>query len=165
MAKKKAIKKQSGKSSKPQRKTAAQRRAEMPATQGMLIEMRKELGHKVTSVDLKIDAVNKNLSGRIDSLDKRLTGRIDSVEKKLTGRIDSVEKKLTGRIDSVEKNLSAKMERMHADIHRVLYLVEEQHAENRTVWDKQAALEVRQDRLEEEVKDIRQTVDNLAKVP
>ena len=59
-------------------------------------------------VDLKIDALDKKLTGDINALDKKLTGDINVVREeikaldtKLTGQIESLGNKLTGEIKGV----------------------------------------------------------------
>jgi len=45
-------------------------------------------------IDLKIDALDKNLNARIDAVDKSLNARIDAVDKSLNARIDGLDKRM-----------------------------------------------------------------------
>ncbi|WP_246863548.1 Bdr family repetitive protein, partial [Borreliella garinii] len=60
------------------------------------------LKEKMNSLEQQIINVEKNFQKDISSLD----AKIDSVEKNLNTKIDSVKNELNAKIDSVEKNLN-----------------------------------------------------------
>ncbi len=64
------------------------------------------LKEKMNSLEQQIINVEKNFQKDISSLD----AKIDSVEKNLNTKIDSVKNELNAKIDSVEKNLNNKID-------------------------------------------------------
>ena len=56
-------------------------------------------------IDLKIDAVEKNLNAKIDAVEKNLNAKIDAVEKNLNTKIDAGDKNLNTKIEALDKKL------------------------------------------------------------
>ena len=56
-------------------------------------------------IDLKIDAVEKNLNAKIDAVEKNLNAKIDAVERNLNTKIDAGDKNLNTRIEALDKKL------------------------------------------------------------
>ncbi|WP_420025499.1 Bdr family repetitive protein (plasmid) [Borreliella yangtzensis] len=88
-----------------------------------LIDVEKNLRKDISSLDIKIDNVEKNLNTKIDFVEKNLNTKIDSLSTKidfveknlqkdisnLDTKIDNVEKSLNAKIDNLKKSLSEKL--------------------------------------------------------
>jgi len=136
-----------GKSAREIKIQSLLRHDDLPATVGLVKEVRAELVAKIDSLDHRIDS----LDHRIGSLDHRI-GSLDHRIGSLDHRIDSLDHK----IDSVEhKVLSA--------IHRTQTLMEEQRGENKIVLDGIKSVMERQDRMDGEAKEFRETLQVLVK--
>jgi len=94
---------------------------EMPATQGMLYEVRDELKSEVTSVRLEMKYGFSELASKIESLTSKIEGH------------------------------DAKFEEQNAKIHRMLTLYEEQENRNKYVLDGYASINSRLEKLEKSV--------------
>jgi len=138
--------------------------------------MEKRLGARIDGVGARIDGVDARmgeldahmggLDARIDGVEKRLDARmggldarIDGVEKRLDARIDGVEKRLGARIDGVD----GKVQQVLSQVHGIRVLMEEQRSENKVVLDGIKSVMDRQDRVEGEVKEFRETLRVLVK--
>ncbi|OJH14300.1 hypothetical protein ER70_09600 (plasmid) [Borreliella bissettiae] len=80
-----------------------------------LINVEKNLQKDISNLDIKIDAVEKNLNTKIDNVEKNLNLKIDNLDSK----IDTVEKNLNLKIDNVEKNLNLKIDGLNIKIDNV----------------------------------------------
>lgn len=79
----------------------------------------------------------------------------------LKSEILSVEGRLSSKIEKVSadvQKVSADIQSVSADVHRVIALVEEQENRNRSVLDGYQSLHDRQDDLQGEVGELKQTV-------
>ena len=93
------------------------KREEMQVTQMMHEKLREELKNNDTDIILSIQALDKKTDARFDKMEMMLAKFYSEI---------------------------AKMNAVNA---RTLALVEEQRAENKTIWDKQAQLEEKVDSL------------------
>jgi chromosome segregation ATPase len=142
----------SGKKTKPLLETLNHR--DMPATNGLVTEVRNELLAKMSEHDHKF----AELGHKIDSLDHKVNSldhKIDSLDHK----VDSVDHRLSGEI----QKLSGKIENLTASVHRSQALMEEQRSENRVVLDGIKLLMQRQDRTDADLKDMSKTLNWLAR--
>jgi uncharacterized protein YhaN len=117
------------------------RHDELPASVGLVKEIRNELLAEIRSLDHKLGSVDH----RVDSLDHK----VDSLDHK----VDSLEHK----VDSLEHRMMAKFEESLAVAHRTQVLMEEQRNENRIVFDGLKTFIERQNRMETELAEVRQT--------
>ena len=135
---------------------------DLPASVGLVKEVRSELVARITSVDLKLASVDVNVAS--------LDAKIDSVDAKvasLDAKIDSVDAKfysLDAKIDSVEKRLESKIEQVLVAVHRTQTLMEEQRSENRIVLDGLQNVIQRQDRMETELVELRGDIRAIRKL-
>lgn len=127
------------------------RHDDLPASVGMFKELRAELGSKIASVDLKVDSLDRKIDLKFDSLDQKFVA--------FDQRFEAIDYKF----DALELKMESKFNEVISAVHGVRVVVEEQRSENRIVLDNLKNLNDRQDRLEIEVKDIRQTVDFLGR--
>jgi len=88
-------------------------------TQTMHENLRGEIRHDITTVDLSVRALEKKMEAMLLSILAEIQG------------------------------MNAKIEGMNAKIERTLGLMEEQRAENKTVWDQQEQFADRLDKIEE----------------
>ena len=117
--------------------------AELPATRGMLGEVRNELLE------------------RIDQSKDELRGEIHQVKDELRGEIHQVKTELSQiaiGLHAVQGGLHA----VRADMARIAFLVEEQNARNKVVLDGLVAVISRQDRLEQRMDTVEETVRVIA---
>ena len=68
--------------------------------------LKEYVTQEIGKVNIKIDEMDKRLTGRIDEMDKRLTGRIDEIDKRLTGKIDGGDKQVTGEISGLKERFN-----------------------------------------------------------
>lgn len=92
---------------------------DLPATVGLIKEFRSEMMSRFSASDRK----SKSIDARFESVDKRF----DAVD----ARFESLEKKM----DSGFANMDSKFDRLHAEIHRIALLVENQNSTNKFVMD------------------------------
>lgn len=81
-------------------------------------------------------------------------GLVIEVRSELISELHSLDNK----IGSVEKRLDSKIDKVLASVHRTQALMEEQRSENKVVLDGLKNVTERQDRVEDEFKDFRQTL-------
>lgn len=67
--------------------------------------VREEVSGAIRPLVVKIEEMDRRLTGQVQDLDKRLTGQIQDLDKRLTGRIEGLEKGLTGEIASLRSEL------------------------------------------------------------
>tara|TARA_B100001248_G_scaffold262672_1_gene260734 strand:+ start:4061 stop:4549 length:489 start_codon:yes stop_codon:yes gene_type:complete len=112
-----------------------------------------EVKASVAGLESKMDARFADVDARIDALESKMDARFADVDAKFAqvhARIDALESKMDARFDKMEAMMAkfyAEIAKMNAVNARTLALVEEQRAENRTIWDKQAQLEEKVDQL------------------
>lgn len=112
---------------------------DIPATCGMLSDVRTELVERFDAADKRIDAVEK---------------RIDAVENRLMGEIH--------RLEAAVHGVASEVHSLKSQVARVSYLVEEQNARNKIVLDALVAFIDRQDRVEKRMDSVEETVRALA---
>lgn len=93
------------------------------------------------------------------STEKRLEAKIDHTD----ARMSEMEKRINGRFSVME----GKFDQVLSKVHGIQVLMEEQRSENRVVLDGLKSFIERQDRMEDEHKDFRHTLQLLvsAKLP
>lgn len=195
---KKSIKKQSAKNTSIKKKVQLKSSAlsvkskNIPATQGMLYELRNELGSRIIateySLEGKINAVENRLDARISTVESRLDAKISAVENRLSAKISTLESRLTAvenrldaricavehrldsldkKIDSVKSEILSKMnsgfEKLSAQIHRIALIVEEQNARNKFALDGYVIVHEKQNILEKRVNEIEDNIKNISK--
>ena len=137
------------------------RHSDLPASVGLVNEVRSEVLAEIRSSHLHLDAKITTLDGNMKTFDGKfasLDGKISTLDGKIStldGKITSLEGKITtldgkitildGRVTRVE----GKIEEVLAVAHRTQALMEEQRSENRIVLDGLKAFTERQDRFEE----------------
>jgi len=94
----------------------------------VLKAVRDELKSDIASLSLKMDSKFSNIDSKFNSIDARFNA--------IDAKISALDSKISG---------------IESKINYILALIEEQRAENRTVWDQQNAFLSRQNRLEERV--------------
>jgi hypothetical protein len=67
--------------------------------------VREELHAAIKPLEVKIEEMDKRLTGHIEEMDKRLTGHIEEMDKRITGQIEEMEKRLSGEIGSLRNEL------------------------------------------------------------
>ena len=112
---------------------------DVPATVGLVLAVRDELLVETKSIRHGLDELNH----KIDSVDVKLTGKIDS----LGYDMSAMESRLEGKILALDSRL-----------HGMSILMEEQRSENRVVLDGIKTMIERQDRVEEETREARETL-------
>ncbi len=123
------------------------RHDDLPATVGIVKEVRAELISEIRSVHHELDGKIMQLDGKITQLDGKIT--------QLDGRMTQLDGKFLTQEGKIEKVLSV--------VHRTQTLMEEQRSENRIVLDGLKSVIERQDRAEEEAKEFRHTIQILVK--
>ena len=56
--------------------------------------VREELHAAIKPLEVKIEEMDKRLTGHIEEMDKRITGQIEEMEKRLSGEIGSLRNEL-----------------------------------------------------------------------
>lgn len=158
------------------RKPKPPTRRDVPATVGLVVEVREELVAKIEGVrsELKgeIQSVRDELKGEIQSVRNELKGEIQSVRTELKGEIQSVRTELKGEIQSFRTELKGEMNGLRTDLsvgiqqvlaatHRSQAIAEEQRAENRIILEGLHNVNERMDRLEYENVEIRRFLKTL----
>ena len=123
-----------------------QQTRDLPASHGMVLDLRNEMVSRFDKMDQKFDQVDKKfdqVDKRFDAVDKRfdqVDKRFDEVDK----RFDQVDK----RFDEVIARIDEGRAEMRAMYHEAMLKFEEQRSENRIVSEGYSSLSQRQDRLE-----------------
>jgi septal ring factor EnvC (AmiA/AmiB activator) len=105
--------------------------------------------------------VRTELLERIDQSKNELRAEIQQVKTELRAEIQE----LRGEISEVKVGLLAVQAELHAvraDVARIAFLVEEQNARNKVVLDGLVAVIARQDRLEQRMDNVEDTVRAIA---
>ena len=124
---------------------------DIPVTQTMLFHVRDELKTDISGVEVRLGAKISGLDNRITGLDNRITGleaKMNSLETRLDGRITGFENKMDSKIAGLEN-------KMDSYFHRLAMLIEEQNARNIYVLDGLTILFDRQERIENEFKELK----------
>ena len=138
----------------------------VPATVGLVKEVREELRADIKGVDYKIGSLNHRfdsidhkfdfLSQRVDSLDNK----VDSLDRKvdsLDHKIDSVRIELKGDI----QNVLSETQQILVTVHRSQVLMEEQRGENKIVLAGIKNLYERQNRIETDIQKLQHPAKSL----
>jgi chromosome segregation ATPase len=134
---------------------------DMPATVGLVNEVRSEVIAEIRSVHHQLDGKISHLDGKISQLDGKIS-HLDGKISQLDGKISHLDGKiyhLDGRVSQVE----GKVEQVLAVVHRTQALMEEQRGENKIVLDGLKSVMERQDRAEGEAKESREILQILVK--
>jgi hypothetical protein len=126
------------------RVTARIKHDELPATVGLVKEVRSELIAEIRSVE-------NGLGGKIEGL----AGKVGGLEGKIG--------ELAGNMQEMEGRLASRIDQVVGGLHRTQALMEEQRGENKIVLDGIKSVMERQDRAEEEAKEFRRTLQLLMK--
>ena len=113
--------------------------SQLPATQGMIYLVHKELSHKLSSHSERFDSID----AKFDGVDARFNG-------------------VDARFDSLEHKMNSGFESLKAEITRLAVLIEGQDARNKVVLEGLTNLTQRQDRLEVRFQDVESTVRTIA---
>lgn len=133
----------------PLAKLSRLRRNDVPASVGLVKEVRNELLFETRSIRKEIGAAEKRLESKIWSVESKISS-VDAKVSALASKICSVESKIC----SVE----SKVDSISSTVHGMRVLMEEQRSENRIVLDGIAAVIVRQDRAENEAFEFRKNL-------
>lgn len=132
------------------------RSKDLPATQGMLMEVRKELKADVRELRHDMNAGFRKIDARFSRVDARFN-EVDARFNKVDARFSEVD----SRFETLE-SMMQKMLSMQAD---TLRRIEQQASENRIVLEHLTGLFARQDRLEKEMADVQTDVRYLKALP
>tara|TARA_B100001248_G_C27397744_1_gene466954 strand:+ start:5923 stop:6363 length:441 start_codon:yes stop_codon:yes gene_type:complete len=129
-------------------------REHLQVTQKMHEELREELKSNDTNMVLQLKSFEKSVKsqfGEVESRFKMVDARFARIEARfneIDARFDEMEarfQQIDARFDKLEGMMAkfyGEIAKMNAVNARTLALVEEQRAENKTIWDKQAQLEL-----------------------
>ena len=120
------------------------RHKDVPATVGLVLQVSKELMSETRGIRHEVSSFREKMCGEIDSV----RGEISSVR---------------GEIGSLHHDMKAMESKMFSSVHGIRVLMEEQRAENKVVLDGLKNIIERQDRMEEESKEFRKTLQILVK--
>ncbi len=146
------------------------RSKDIPVTQEMLNDTRKELKSDITSLKLEmksdfkvvdarfnqvdarfnqVDAHFKNIDARFNQVDARFN-QVDAHFKNIDARFNQVDARFN-QVDAQLHSLKSELKAMNSSIHRSLVLLEEQEARNKYVLDGYQSLHDRQDHFEQRI--------------
>lgn len=131
--------------------------ADLPASVGLVREVRAELG-------AEIQAVEHRLGARIMGVENSLSSRMNSLESRLDSRMDSLESKIViqgKEMDQKFEVMNGQLQQVIASTHRAEVLMEEQRSENRIVLDGIKTMIDRQNRTETDIQEIRESIRGL----
>ena len=146
----------------------------IPATVGLVKEVRDELradirsvDHRLESIDHKLESIDhkfESVDHRFESIDRRFESidhkfesmdhKIDSLDHKIESVDQKVEslrsdlKSIDHKVESFRHELKSDIEKVIVSVHRTQVLMEEQRGENRIVLDGIKTMMDRQERLE-----------------
>lgn len=121
-------------SGKPRAKPIV-RSDDLPATQGMLIHLQKQFRQDLRASEKRTDARFNQIDAKFSQIDARFN------------QIDARFSQVDAKFNQLESQISTVL----SEIHRLAILVEEQNARNKYVLDGYEQIFQRQDRLEIEV--------------
>jgi chromosome segregation ATPase len=122
---------------------------DLPATRGMLDDVRHELKADIRSLENKMEARFSDMDARFSTIDARFS-TIDARFSTVDSRLSRMESK----IDSIESTVA-----------RMSVLYEEQRSDNRIVLDAIKGLAERQDRVDAGFMEMRSMISALAAGP
>ncbi len=121
-------------------------------------------------IDLKIDAVEKNLNTKIDALDKNLNDKIDSTNT----RIDELGKNLNDKIEASDKNLDDRIGFMRLLLIALIGLIAAaivvppiiiEYRSQKEEYRSQKEVEKRQADFQTELRQLREKVEAMENTP
>jgi hypothetical protein len=59
----------------------------------------EQVGHRLTAIDLRFDALDRKIDLVRDALDKKIDQRIETLDKKIDQRIEALDQSLSAKID------------------------------------------------------------------
>ncbi len=142
------------------------RSQDTPATQGMLLEFRSEMAHKMSGMQNQIEGRFNSIESRFDRFESRFDkfeSRFDKFESrfdKFESRFDTFDSKFHA-IESRFNNVDAKIDALHALVHTIALRMEEQRSENSVVMDGLSNLFQRQERVEQRIDAVEKNVGTL----
>lgn len=110
----------------------------------------------VPATHMELKAIKRQLSSVQISMDKKFQSideRFDSVDK----RFESIDK----RFDSLSSQMEAGFNRLSADIHKVLVIVEEQNARNKVVMGSQGFVQYKLENLDARVTKVEKSLNEI----
>lgn len=125
---------------------------DMPVTQSVLNEFRQEIKHDMTSIKLEVKQVESHLK-QVESHLKQVESQVKQVEHQV--------KQVESQVKQVESRLESKIETVLSVVHRTHALIEEQNSRNRYVLDGYTSLNDRLDNHENEIQNIKKTLDSF----
>lgn len=132
------------------------RHDDLPATVGLVKEVRAELVARMDSIDHKLGSFDQRFEAmdqRFQSMDQRFES-IDHRFESIDHRFEAIDHKF----EMVRHEAGQVAEKVLSAIHRTQTLMEEQRGENKIVLDGIKLVMERQDRVEGEVAEFRETL-------
>lgn len=132
---------------------------DIPVTLGMLHMVRDELKSDIRSLEYKMDSRFKDVDSRFKQMDARFN-QVDARFNRVDARFDKMDARFL-EMDSRLSQMNSQMEKMMSQMHQMHSLAEEQNARNKVVMDGLISLFHRQDRCEERIDRVEQTLSGL----
>ena len=148
-------------SSKKAEESAASSKSSTAKTKGTIAPLLKS--ENVPATQSSITHLKKHVDKRIDSLELRMA----SFENKMDARFTQVDARFTHvdarftHVDAQLNDLKASIANVLSEVHRIALLTEEQNARNKYVLEGYDQIFKRQDRLEVEVNQRLQNVEDI----
>ena len=147
----------------------------VPATVGLVKEVRGELYSEIHVVQEKLDSMDSKFEHKLNTMDKKFEQKLDAMDSKFEHKLDTMDKKFEHRFDSLDKKFEQKLDAMNHQIaqnfeasmavaHRTQVLMEEQRGENKIVLDGIKSVMERQDRVDVELMEIRGAIKILPSI-
>lgn len=137
--------------SKPKAKLPEKNR-NMPATVGLVLEVRDELKADVRALEAKMDSRFLALDSRFANIDSRFSS--------IDARFANIDARFAAQ-DSKFAAMDAKIEQILVSVHRTQAIVEEQRSENRVMLEALNGFVKRMDRIEQRQDEQDQTLRSL----
>lgn len=125
----------------------SRKRADQPATQGMLEAVRQELKHEMRSGFAEMNAKFAQVDSRFAQIDSRFA----EIDSKIAG------------LDSKYHTLDSKLEKVLTSVSQMQIMFEEQRRENRAMLEGYGLLGQRIDKVEDRQNKVEQTMAAIAK--
>jgi methyl-accepting chemotaxis protein len=133
---------------------------DLPATHGMLDHVRSELKADIRGLRSEMKSGFRQMDSRFEQVDSRFE-QVDSRFEQIDARFEQMNSRFS-QVDSRFEQIDSKLEQVLSQVSRVGTLVEEQNSRNQVVLEGLTGLYRRQDRIELEAGEIRNTVYGLA---
>lgn len=122
------------------------RKKDLPATVGLVWEVRDELKSEIRSLEHRMDARFKHVDARFDKIDARFN-EVDARFSKIDARFNEVDARFN-EVDARFSQLDSKIDQVLVVVHGMQAMMEQQYGENRIMLEKLSLINDRQDRLE-----------------